>query len=130
VKKKILLYIRGIGLYLLRKVLVFDLGLVVLVGLSFLVWKGFSAAAYSERMVWTGIGFFLVSGILVMAQTSGGRNFGVSGQFTSTAHAESMMEWNREIRRDIEDRFDFRFQIFLIGAFALLIGIFIQVAFD
>jgi hypothetical protein len=126
-KAKIGLYLAAFGRFLLRKVLVFDLGVVIIVALSFVIWKGFSLNAFSDRMIYAAIGFFLVSGILVMAQTTGGRNYGVSGQFITPTHAQALTEWNIEIRQDIERRFDFRFQIFLIGIFAFLIGMLIQV---
>jgi hypothetical protein len=126
-KEKVLGAIAGIGLYLLKKVLLFDLVLVALVGVSFLIWPGFSWDAMSERTIWAGLCVALIAGILVFGQTSGGRDFGVPGQFIQTAHASTMFEWNREIRRSIETRFGFRFQIFMIGAIAFVIGMLIQI---
>lgn len=129
-KEKIRVYAAAFGNFLLRKVLVWAVMLFVLVGLSFLIWRGFSAAALSDRLVGSGIALFLVSGILVFSQTSGGRDFGVPGQFMNSAHASVLHEWNIEIRKDIERRFDFRFQIFIVGLVVFLTGVLIQVLFD
>jgi hypothetical protein len=129
-KEKVRIYAAAFGSFMLRKVLVWVPVFYALVGLSFLVWQGFDAAILSERLVWSGIALFLVSGILVFSQTSGGRDFGVPGQFMNSAHASVLHEWNIEIRKDVERRFDFRFQIFFIGLLVFLTGVAIQVLFD
>jgi len=126
-KDKILAYAAGLGSYILRKVLVFAVGFVILVVLSFLIWPPFSIAALSERLVWAGLGVAMVAGILVFGQAGGGgSNFGVPGQFISTAHASTLTDWNIEIRRNIDSRFDFRFQVFLIGAIVFVVGILVD----
>lgn len=127
---KIQLYASAFGRFLLRKVLIWDAVVFAFVGGSFLIWKGFSASTLSERLVWAGIALFLAAGLLVFSQTSGGRNFGVPGQFMNSAHASVLHEWNIEIRKDIERRFDFRFQIFMVGMVAFVTGILVQVFFD
>lgn len=129
-KQKILAYLQAFGSFFLRRVLGFSLVVVVLVGLSFFIWPPFGVNIFSERLIYAAIAFFLVSGILVMGQTSGGRDFGVPGQFITTTHAQVLTEWNIQIRKDIERRFDFRFQIFLIGLMVFLIGMLVQVLFD
>jgi hypothetical protein len=126
-KEKMLMYLSAFGRFILRRVLPFYAAVLVLIGISFLFWQGLSSAAVSERCVWSGIAFFLVSGILVFSQSSGGRDFGVPGQFMNTAHASVLHEWNREIRRDVDRQFDFRAQIFMIGMFVFLTGILVQV---
>jgi len=125
-KVKILAYIRAIASYVLRKVLLFALGAIVLVGLSFVVWKGFSWAALSARLVWTGIGMGLVAGFLVFGETVGGRNFGTTTY--TAAQASVLIDWNIEIRQRIDQKFDYRIQIFLVGAVVLLVGILVDMA--
>jgi hypothetical protein len=129
-KDKIRIYAAAIGRFILRRVLIWVGVFYVAIGLSFLIWRGFSAEILSERLVWSGIALFLISGILVFSQTSGGRDFGVPGQFMNSAHASVLHEWNIQIRKDVERRFDFRFQIFLVGIFVFLSGMLIQVLFD
>ncbi len=123
-KEKVLGYILAIGSYLLRKVLLFDLGIMVLVGLSFLVWKGFSAAEVSNRLVWSGIGIALISGLLFFSNAVGGRTYGIPTY--TAAQSSTLIDWNIEIRKKIDERFDYRFQIFLIGLFAFLAGVLVD----
>jgi hypothetical protein len=120
-KKKILGYSAAFGTFLLCKVLPFDLGVIALVGLSFLIWGGFAWAAFSERLVWSGIGMALVAGILISGQTIGGRTYGIPTY--TAALSSNLIEWNIEIRRQIEERFDFRMRLFLIGLIAFLAGV-------
>ncbi len=123
-KEKVLGYILAIGSYLLRKVLLFDLGIMVLVGLSFLVWKGLSAAEVSNRLVWSGIGIALISGLFFFSNAVGGRNYGIPTY--TAAQSSTLIDWNIEIRKKIDERFDYRFQIFLIGLFAFLVGVLVD----
>jgi hypothetical protein len=123
-KAKIIGYILAVGRYILRKVLPFDLLVLVLIGLSFLIWPGLSGAALSERLVMTGIGISLVAGVLMASQTVGGRTYGIP-TFTA-AQSSTLIDWNIEIRRQIDERFDFRFRIFFIGAIIFLCGILVD----
>ncbi len=124
-KAKIAAYIRAIASYLLRKVLLFAAVVIALVGVSFLIWGGFSPAALSERLVWSGIGIGLVAGILIFGQTVGGRNYGMPTY--TAALSEHLIDWNIEIRRKIDTTLDYRFQIFLIGLVVFLAGILVDV---
>lgn len=126
-KAKILAYALAIGSYLLRRVLLFDLAVFALVGISFLVWGGFSVAALSERLVWSGIGIGLVSGILIFGQTVGGRNYGMP-TYTAALSA-NLIDWNIEIRKKIDTKFDYRIQIFLIALVVFLSGILVDTLF-
>lgn len=128
-KEKWLGYLAGVGVFLLKKVLVFVLAIVILAGLSFFIWKGFTPEALSERLIWSGLAIGMFAGILVFGQTVGGRDFGVPGQFIQPTHAAILFDWNREIRRSIETRFGFPLQTFLIGAFTFLIGMLVQILF-
>lgn len=122
-------YLLGGLNFLVRKILVFDLALVGLVLLSFLGWGPFAYTALSERLVWIGIGMMMVAGMLVFSQTSGGRNFGVPGQFIGSVHAQSMIDFNIEVRQAIETRMGIFPRIFLIGAVLFGLGVLVQVLF-
>ena len=128
-KAKILGYILGGLSFLARKILIFDLLLAALVALSFLVWSPFSAQALSERLVWVGIITALVAGVLVTAQTTGGRDFGTSGLFVHSPHAQSMIDFNIEVRQAIEGRMGVFPRIFLIGAILFGLGALVNVLF-
>jgi hypothetical protein len=121
------IYALATGKFILYRVLPWGVALDLVIGLSFFIWPGFSYTALSERLVWTGVALFLVSSFLIYAQTAGGRDFGVPGAFMNSAHAAVLHDWNIEIRKDIERRFDFRIQLFLIGLFLFLSGVLAQV---
>ena len=112
---RIFTYGKVILLIFLKKILLVVLAVAGLVGLSFLITRGFSAEALSERMVWTGIGIALICGFLVFGSTVGGRDFGVPGAFTRSAHVENIIEFNITARQEVETRFDFRIQGFVVG---------------
>lgn len=124
--KKVLLTIQEVVLVYFKRVLPICLALGLVIGATFFLWKPFSYSSLSERLVWVGLGIAVVAGFLVFSQTSGGRDFGVPGQFISTAHASTLSEWNREIRRDIVTRFDFRFRLFMVGLTLFGIGILVD----
>jgi hypothetical protein len=125
-KIKILAYAQAIGVYLLRKVLLFDLAVFALIGLSFVIWDGFTWPALSERLVWSGIGIGMVAGILIFGQTVGGRNYGMPTY--TAALSSNLIDWNIEIRKKINTQFDYRIQIFLIGVVVFLAGILVDLA--
>jgi hypothetical protein len=126
VVKRVLRSILEVILIYLKGVLPICLALGLIVGASFFFWKPFSYSGLSERLVWVGLGIAMIAGFLVFSQTSGGRDFGVPGQFISTAHARTLTDWNREIRQDVVSRFGFRFRLFLIGLTLFGIGILVD----
>jgi len=125
-QQRILITTKAVLLVFVRKVLLYAVILAVLVGLSFLFTKGFSAAAFSERMFWTGLGTALIGGFLVFGQTVGGRDYGLPGIFTRSVHANDLINFNIEVRQNIEKKFDFTFQLFFIGLILFLLGVLID----
>jgi len=126
-KNKFLIYFKEISINLLKKVLVFDLILFVLVVLSFIFTKNFSVTALSERLVWTGIGFMVIGGVIALGQTAGGRNFGTP--IMTSAQASLLTDWNIEIRQDVVKKFSPIMRIFLIGLVCFGAGVLVQVFF-
>ncbi len=72
--EKIKIYLREGLVFFVKRILLFDLILLVSIALSFLVWGPFTPQAYSDRLVWTGIVIALIAGVLVSSQTLGGGN--------------------------------------------------------
>lgn len=126
---RIFTYIKVFLLIFLKKIVLVVLAVGGLVGLSFLITQGFTVAALSERMVWTGLGIALICGFLVFGSTVGGRDFGVPGAFTRTAHVESIIDFNITVRQEVETRFDFRIQGFIVGLCVFGLGALIQSIF-
>jgi hypothetical protein len=110
-----------------RRVVSIAVAIALLVGLSFLFFGEFSFPALSERLVWTGIGIALVGGILVFGQTVGGRNYGLPGMFTRSVHANDLINFNIEVRKSIDKKFDFTIQLFFIGVLVFGFGALINV---
>ena len=129
IAQKMWVYTRVILLYILKKVLLVAAGIAILVGFSFFIFKGFTYRALSERMAWTGIGLMIAMGILIFGSTVGGRDYGVPGQFTRSAHVQNMIDFNIEVRQNIESKFDFRIQIFLVGLVVFGLGALVQMIF-
>lgn len=128
--------LRKIGAYIVqflsfvaRKILVFDLALTVLIALSFIIWGPFTSTAYSERLIWTGIGVALIAGILVFGQTAGGRDYGLPGQFTRSAHVQNLIDFNIEVRQAIETKMGIFPRIFIIGAILFGLGALVEILF-
>ena len=128
-KAKILGYILAGLKYLALKVLSVDLALIALIALSFLLWGPFNVTAFSERLVWTGLAIALVAGLLVFSQTSGGRTYGVPGQFLGSVHAQSLIDFNIEARQAIEGWMGIYPRMFLIGAILFGAGALVQTLF-
>ena len=104
-------------------------GISIVIGLSFLITKNFSYNALSERLVWCGILMMMAGGIMVYSHTTGGRDFGTSGQFIRSAHVQNIIDFNIEVRKNVEKQFGWTFRLFLIGLFVFGIGILVNVLF-
>lgn len=125
-RQRIWFFAREILRIFLRRVLTIAIAISILVGLSFIITGGFSYPALSERLVWTGIGVAVIGGILVFSQTTGGRDYGLPGAFTRTVHANDLINFNIEVRQNIQGKFDFTIQLFLIGALVFLLGVLVD----
>ena len=125
-RQRIFITVRAILRIFVRKVQLYVALLTVLVGLSFLFTKDFTAAAFSERLVWTGLGTALIGGFLVFGQTVGGRDYGLPGIFTRSVHANDLINFNIEVRQNVEKKFDFTFQLFLVGLILFVFGVLVD----
>jgi ABC-type uncharacterized transport system permease subunit len=111
---------------LFKRILLIVVVVAALVAASFLFTKGFSTNAMSERMIWSGLVIALIAGMLTFGSTTGGRDFGVPGQFTRSAHVESLIQFNIQVRQQLESRFDFRIQMFVAGLLLFGLGALVQ----
>jgi hypothetical protein len=124
---KIINYSKEIFLLFVKKILIFDVVLVGLIALSFLIWGEFTAAAFSERLVIVGLGVALIGGILAVGQTTGGRNWGQ--MVVSRQQAALLTDFNIEVRQDVERKFSPILRFFTVGIICFLVGILVQVLF-
>lgn len=127
---KVLLELFQDGIRYLYKRLSISLGITIGgVGVSFLFTRGFTWTAFSDRLVWVGIALNMVALIILMAQMSTGKEFGVSSMVRSPAEARRLMENNLEIREKLEKRYDAALLIWLTGMSLIGIGALVEVLF-
>lgn len=122
-------YAKGILRVVAIRIIPITIGITLLVAASFLITGNFTAPALSERLVWSGLGIALVSGFLVFGSTVGGRDYGLSGAFIRSAHVNDLIEFNIEVRKQVESKFDFRIQIFVVGWCVFGLGVLAQSLF-
>ena len=127
IKKNTKLYVKEIFLLIVKKILIFDVFLIGLVALSFLLWGDFSASTFSDRLVIVGLGVALIGGILATGQTTGGRNWGQ--MIVSRQQAELLTDFNIEVRQDVERKFSPIFRFFIVGIICFIVGILVQMLF-
>lgn len=123
---KVLLSIRKAVNYLARKVFVFDLGLVLLAGFSFLITGNFSMVAYSERIFWFGIVVFLIAGTIALAQMVPGRMLLFPYNIRKVEDARKFVKQTDEFRHQADKRIDLGIQFFLIGLGCLAVSALVQ----
>lgn len=124
--RKIWAYLLAFLKVLATRIVPYTLGIGALVGLSFLVTQNFSVDALSERLVWTGLGIAVIAGFLVFGSTVGGRDYGLSGAFVRSAHVNDLINFNIEVRKQVESRFDLRMQAFIVGLLVFGCGALVQ----
>lgn len=101
--------------YLVRRLLVGVAVITAGVGISFLFTRQFSFSAFSERLVWAGIGLVLLAAIILMGQMSAGKEFGVGSMVRNVGEARRLMENNLQIREKLEKRYDVALLAWLVG---------------
>ncbi len=125
--EKIKKYTKEIFLLFVKKILIFDVILIAIVALSFLLWGELTANSLSERLVIVGLVVALIGGILATGQTTGGRNWGQ--MVVSRQQAELLTDFNIEIRLDVERKFSPILRFFTVGIICFLTGILMSVLF-
>ena len=113
--------------YLFKKIILFDLGILAGVGLSFIFTQDFSFQAYSERMVYAGIGCIILGGVVVIGNAAVGRDFGVPSVIRKYSEAKRFLAHNLDMRAALERRYDIAIQAWLVGLGCVAIGALIQV---
>lgn len=125
---KVLLDLLTDGLrYLVRRLLPSIFIVSACVAISFLFTRGFSSTAYSDRLVWVGIGLNVVALFLLMAQMYSGKDYGLGSMVRSVSEARRLMEHNLEIREKIEKRYEAALLVWLSGMGVLGVGVLVEV---
>jgi hypothetical protein len=114
--------------YIAKKILLYDVGVSLLVALTFLFTKGFSILAYSDRMVYAGITIVVTGGLVILGSVAAGRDYGVPPVIKRLDEAKRYQSHHLDIRKAIEHRYDVAIQIWLIGISCIGISALIQVS--
>ena len=125
--KRIRSFLEEVLRYILRKILVFNIGICVVVGISFLFTQGLNADSYSERMVWAGIAIVILGGLVLIGAGFSGVQFGVPTMIKKPEEAKRLIAHRDEIQKLTEERQDYAIQIWLIGLTCIGIAALVQV---
>jgi hypothetical protein len=115
--------------YVFKRLLPSILIISACVAISFLITKGFSITAFSDRLVWVGIGLNVVSLFLLMAQMYSGKDYGLGSMVRSVSEARRLMEHNLEIREKIEKRYEAALLVWLSAMGVLGLGALVEIIF-
>lgn len=101
--------------YLVRKILLIDLGLAGVAALSFVITGNFSFTALSERIFWISVVIFLIAGMLAFAQLMPGRLLMFPYNIRKPEAAKTFVKSTNEYRETGEKRLDVGIQLWLVG---------------
>jgi hypothetical protein len=118
VLKKALIYARNIVLA--------DLGISLVVPVSFIFGGKLSFLSYSERLFWAGLGVTLIGGVVGFSASFAGRNFGIPTLIRRPEEAKRFMTHFVEYREEVEKRYDQGIQFFFVGLGCIGISALIQ----
>jgi hypothetical protein len=110
-----------------RPVLIIDLVLLIVVGVSFLFARPFSVRAYSDRLFWGGIVAILVGGIGVFASFGSYSTLGTPSVVTAPGDARIAHERIREHIRMNAGRYSFIGRMFTSGAICITISAILEI---
>ena len=111
----------------LKSIILVDLVICGIVGLTFLFVGRFSFLAYSERMFYAGIIMVLLGGIVGFAVMFSGRSFGIPVFIRRPEEARRLLDHFSEYREEIEKRYDASILIWLIGLGCIAISALVEV---
>jgi hypothetical protein len=112
--------------YFGKKILIYSLGISFVTGLSFVFTGGFSANAYSDRLVWAGLFLVMASGLIWFGVFVSGRQFGV-GTIRKPEDAKRYLANQAKIQETMEIRYDAAFRVWIIGLVCIGIGALVQI---
>ena len=111
----------------LKRVALIVLAVTVAVGLSFVFTGGLTFLAYSNRLFWAGIGFFVADGVVYMSLMTISHDIGVPSVITKKEDARKFMDKNLELRDKIEQRYDLAAMLWLVGLVCIGISALVQI---
>ncbi len=99
----------------LKDIVLSDLAIGLIVGLTFLFTGKFTFLAYSERLLYAGIIVILAGGVVGVATMFAGRGFGIPAIIRRPEEARRFLDHFEEYRDEVEKRHDVSILIWLVG---------------
>lgn len=109
-----------------RDVLLVDLGICLIVALTFLFTKNFSFVLLSERVFWAGLAATLIAALVAFAATFSGRSLGIPTIIRKPEEAKNLLDHFEEFRDEMNKRHDVSIYLFMIGLGCIAISALIQ----
>ncbi len=125
-RKKIGQTLRETAIYLGKRILPAVLILSILTLISFVITRGLTVLAYSNRIFLVGVSFMMLGGIVIFAQmiSSSGKIFFNNDRDPN--EIKKILSPNVKSRTEIENRYNVGGQIWLIGFFCILSSILVS----
>lgn len=114
------------ALVYIRDTLLVDLGICLLVALTFLFTKNFTFLALSERIFWAGLVITLLGGLVAFAAMFSGRSFGIPTIIRKPEEAKNFLDHFEEYIEEVNKRHDVSINLFIIGVGCIAISALIQ----
>ena len=114
------------ALVYIRDILLIDLGICLLVALTFFLTKNFSFVGYSERIFWAGLAMTLIGGLVAFAARFSGRAFGIPTIIRKPEEAKNLLDHFEEYVEEREKRHDVSIRLFVVGLGCIAISALIQ----
>lgn len=109
-----------------RDVLLVDLGICLIVALTFLFTRNFSFVLLSERVFWAGLAATLIAALVAFAATFSGRSLGIPTIIRKPEEAKNLLDHFEEFRDEMNKRHDVSIYLFMIGLGCIAISALIQ----
>ncbi len=103
------------ALIFLKNILLSDLAISLIVGLTFLFTGKFTFLAFSERLFYAGVFVILIGGVVGAATMFAGRSFGIPVIIRRPTEARRFLDHFQEYREEVEKRYDVGILIWLVG---------------
>ena len=126
---KVVSVVRKLVIYLVKKVLVYDLLFLVLAAFTFIFTGHFSASAFSERLFWIGVVVFLIAGTMGFAHMIPPRMMMFPYNVRKPEDAKKFVDDAPAARESDEKRLDAGFHVWFIALGCLALAAMIQTFF-
>jgi hypothetical protein len=110
-----------------KNILLVDLGISLIILVTFLIRGPFSFGTYSDRLFWAGLGVTLLAGIVGFAIMFAGRSFGIPLIIRRPEEARRLLDHMTEYRDEVDKRYDTSILIFLTGLGCIALSALVQI---